>query len=314
MKNFLQLLILYFYIVLNAINCIQSAPNGYLLGASYDPVSGSNAIFKIDPLTGKFTVLTPFTNYKAYDVTYDFIHKILYVFGSKATLLGNEAPLSVMVINPLNGTQTYRPITTERYAELWGLRVDSSTGILYSVQMSDAMESPTSIVQIDPNKFIAKRWVNITKATGVQPNSMAIFFNSTDHQYFVTVPYDNDYLVGIDITKRKIISEITDSILPAYLCYDNKTNAFYGMQIFLKERGCRLVRLNPYNGTMNILSKDFKDYLPSTGDCHDGYYFTMIVEGFNKQNIVTFDLSNNAKIIANKRAESYLDAFAFAPN
>ncbi|CAF1317055.1 unnamed protein product [Rotaria sp. Silwood1] len=281
-------------------------------GASYDPVSSSNSLFKIDPLSGKFTLFTPLTNYKAYDVTYDFIHKIFYVFGSEATL-EKEAALSVAIVNPFNGTKKYRTITTERYAELFGLRVDSSTGKLYSVQMDDALENPTSIVQIDPSNFIAKRWVNISKASGVQPDSMAIFFNSTVHQYFVTVPYDSDYLVGIDVIKRKIISEITNSNLPAYLCYDNKTNAFYGMEIFQTERGCRLVRLNPYNGTMEILSKDFKDYEPSTGACHEGYYFTMIVEGLDKQNIVTFDLSNKAKIIANKPAQEYLDSFAFVP-
>lgn len=304
---------LYFYVIFNAINRIQTVPNGYLVGASYDPASTSNSLFKIDPLSGKFTVLTPLTNYKAYDVTYDFIHKLFYVFGSEATS-ENEAAMSVAIVNPFNGTKTYRTITTERYAELFGLRVDSSTGQLYSVQMTDAFESPTSIVQIDPSNFIAKRWVNITKASGVQPDSMAIFFNSTDHQYFVTVPYDSDYLVGIDVTKRKIISEITDSNLPAYLCYDNKTNAFYGMEISQRERGCRLVRLNPYNGTVDILSKDLKGYEPSTGTCHEGYYFTMIVEGLDKQNIVTFDLSNNAKIIANNSAQAYLDSFAFVPH
>ncbi|UJR19104.1 hypothetical protein I4U23_022235 [Adineta vaga] len=313
MSNFFRFLILYFYIVLNVINCIQSVPNGYLLGASYDPVFGSNAIFKINPLNGKFTVFTPLTNYKAYDVTYDFIHKIFYVFGSEATL-ENENSLSVLMINPFNGTQTYRSITTEPYGDIFGLRVDSSTGILYSVQMNDIVEPLISIVQIDPITFVAKRWVNITKASGVQPDSMAIFFNSTAHQYFVTVPYSDDYVVGVDLIKRKIISEITNSNLPDYLCYDNKTNAFYGMQSFAKGRGCRLVRLNPYNGTMDIISKDFEDYLPSTGDCHDGYYFTMIVKGLDKQNIVTFDLSNNATVIANKPAESYLDAFAFVPH
>ncbi|CAF1618113.1 unnamed protein product, partial [Didymodactylos carnosus] len=202
--------------------------------------------------------------------------------------------------------------TIERYADISGLRVDSSTGKLYSVQMNGVFENPTSIVQIDPSTFIAERWVNITKASGVQPDSMAIFFNSTNHQYFITVPYrDSDYLVGINITNRKIISEITNSNLPAYLCYDNKTNAFYGMEIFERVRGCRLVRLNPYNGTMDIISKDFKDYMPSTGTCYEGYYYTMIVESLDKQNIVTFDLSNNAKIIANNPAQAYLDSFAF---
>jgi hypothetical protein len=73
---------------------------------------------------------------------------------------------------------------------------------------------------------------------------MAFFFNSTDHQYFVTVPYDSDdFLVGIDVRKRKIISQISNSNLPAYLCYDNKTNAFYGMQEVQGKRACRLVRL-----------------------------------------------------------------------
>ena len=39
----------------------------------------------------------------------------------------------------------------------------------------------------------------------------------------------------------------------------------------------------------------------------------MIVESLNKQNIVTFDLNNNGKIIANNPAQNYLDAFAFVP-
>ncbi|CAF3199705.1 unnamed protein product, partial [Rotaria socialis] len=79
------------------------------------------------------------------------------------------------------------------------------------------------------------------------------------------------------------------------------------------ERGCRLVRLNPYNGTMDILSKDLKDYEPSAGTCHEGYYFTMIVKSLDKQNIITFDLSNSSTIIANKPAQEYLDSFAFVP-
>jgi DNA-binding beta-propeller fold protein YncE len=313
MNNSFRYLLLYFYIIFNAINRIRTAPNGYLLAASYNPASASNALYKIDPLTGKFTVFTLLTNYKAYDVTYDFINKILYVFGSEATL-SRESSQSVMVVNPFNATKQYRTITTELDAEIFGLRVDSSTGKLYSLQMSDALENPTSIVQIDPSNFIAKRWVNITKANGVQPNSMAFFFNSTDHQYFVTVPYSsNDYLVGIDVIKRKIISEISNSNLPSYLCYDNKTNAFYGMQEVQGKRACRLVRLNPYNGTIEILSHDFNDYLSSTGTCYGGFYFRMIVQKLNTQNILTFDLNNNGKIIANNPAEDYLDAFAFVP-
>jgi hypothetical protein len=221
----------------------------------------------------------------------------------------------VAIINPFNGTKKFRTITTEPYEEIFGLRVDSSTGLLYSLQMNDIMfEHPTSIVQIDPSNFIAKRWVNITKANGVQPDSMAIFFNSTDHQYFVTVPYgESDHLVGIDVVKRKIISDITNVNLPAYLCYDHKTNAFYGMQSFQTKRGCRLVRLDPYSGQIEIVSQDFEDYLPSTGACHEGYYFTMIVESLDNQNIVTFDLSNNGTIIANKPAQAYLDSFEFVP-
>ena len=83
------------------------------------------------------------------------------------------------------------------------------------------------------------------------------------------------------------------------------------MEIFQQERGCRLVRVNPYNGTVDILSENFKDYEPSAGACHEGYYFTMIIEGLDKQNIVTFDLSNHSTIIANKPTQEYLDSFAF---
>jgi len=78
---------------------------------------------------------------------------LCFFFGSEATL-ENEAALSVAIVNPFNGTTKYRTIKTERYAELFGLRVDSSTGQLYSVQMTDEFENPTSIVQIDSNNFI----------------------------------------------------------------------------------------------------------------------------------------------------------------
>ena len=111
--------------------------------------------------------------------------------------------------------------------------------------------------------------MNITKADGVQPDSMAIVFNATDHQYFVTVPYGpDDGLAGIDVVKRKLISKVIMPNLPAYLCYDNETNAFYGMQDTEgSKRATRLIRLNPYNGTVAILSHDFKDYLSSTSTC-----------------------------------------------
>ncbi|CAF3891365.1 unnamed protein product, partial [Rotaria sp. Silwood1] len=136
----------------------------------------------------------------------------------------------MILVNPFNGTKQYRKIITENYAELFGLRVDSSTGKLYSLQMS------------------ATRWVNITKVDGVSPDSMTIFYNSTNHQYFVTMVSGlKDILVGIDLMKQKIINRISNSDLPSYLCYDNKTDAFYGMQRSINKRGCRLVRLNPYN-------------------------------------------------------------------
>ncbi|CAF4198779.1 unnamed protein product, partial [Rotaria sordida] len=111
----------------------------------------------------------------------------------------------------------------------------------------------------------------------------------------------------------KIISQISNSNLPSYLCYDNKTNAFYGMQRFINKRGCRLVRLNPYNGTIEVLSDDFNDYEPSAGNCYEGYYFTMIVLNIETQKILTFDLNKNGKLISNKLAEEYLCSLAFIP-
>ncbi|CAF3263792.1 unnamed protein product, partial [Rotaria socialis] len=104
MTTSLPCLLLYFYVIFNVINLIQTIPKGYLIGASYDPASSSNSLFKIDPLSGKFTVLTPLTNYRAYDVTYDFIHKIFYVLGSETTL-EKEAAMSVAKVNPFNGTK-----------------------------------------------------------------------------------------------------------------------------------------------------------------------------------------------------------------
>ncbi|CAF5110814.1 unnamed protein product [Rotaria sp. Silwood1] len=85
------------------------------------------------------------------------------------------------------------------------------------------------------------------------------------------------------------------------------------MQNFKSKRGCRLVRLNPYTGTMEILSDDFNNYEPSTGNCYGGYYFTMIILNVETQKILTFDLNNNGKLIANKPAEEYLNALAFIP-
>jgi hypothetical protein len=55
----------------------------------------------------------------------------------------------VAIIDPFNGTTVIRTITTETYGEIFGSRVDSSTGLLYSVQMNDIeFEHPISIVQI----------------------------------------------------------------------------------------------------------------------------------------------------------------------
>jgi hypothetical protein len=121
-----EYLFLYFYVIFNGIKPIETVPNGFLVGATYGPGSSSNSLFKINPLSGEFTLLGPLTNYRAYDVTYDFNHKTFYVFGSEA-MLENEAPLSVAIVNPFNGTTKYRTITIEYDAELFGLRVDSST-------------------------------------------------------------------------------------------------------------------------------------------------------------------------------------------
>jgi hypothetical protein len=313
MNNSFRLSILLSYTIFNTINGIRTVPKDYLLGATYELGPTSDKLYKIDPLTGEFTLFTLLSDYKPDDVTYDLINKIFYVFVSEAAVR-RESSMSLILVNPFNGTKQYRTITTENYAELFGLRVDSSTGKLYSLQMSGAGENPVSIVQIDPINFIATRWVNITKVDGVSPDSMAIFYNSTNHQYFVTVVSGiNDILVAIDLKKQKIISRISNSDLPSYLCYDNKTDAFYGMQRFINKRGCRLVRINPYNGTTHILSDDFNNYEPSAGNCYEGYYFTMIVLNSETQKILTFDLNNNGKLISNKPGEEYLCSLAFIP-
>lgn len=312
MNNSFLFSLLLSYIILYTINGIRSVPKGYLLGATYELGPTPDKLYKIDPLTGEFTLFTLLNDYKPDDVTYDLIHKIFYIFASKAAV--RESSMSLILVNPFNGTKQYRTIITENYAELFGLRVDSSTGKLYSLQMSGAGEDPVSIVQIDPITCIATRWVNITKVDGVSPDSMAIFYNSTTHQYFVTVVSGiKDILVGIDLTRRKIISRISNADLPSFLCYDNKTNAFYGMQRFVGKRGCRLVRLNPYNGTIDVLSNDFNDYEPTGGDCYEGYYFTMIVLNIETQKILTFDLNNNGKLISNKPGLEYLSSLAFIP-
>lgn len=312
MSNFFLLSLLLLYIIFNSINSIRAIPKGFILGATFEAGQVTDKIYKIDPLTGKSTIFSLLTGYKPYDVTYDSKNKIFYIFAGE-TETGRESSTLLILVNPLNGTKQYRSMSTERDAELFGLRIDSSTGKLYSLQMSGPEENPVSIVQIDPTNFVATRWVNITETDGVQPDSMAIFYNSTDHQYFVTVAAGvQGALVGIDLIKRKIISRVSNSDLPSYLCYDHRTNAFYGMESFEKKRGCRLVRLNPYNGTLEVLSKDFNNYLPSAGDCYQGYYFTMIVSPEN-QKVVTFDLNNNGTVISNKLGEEYLDSLAFVP-
>lgn len=312
MSNFFLLSLLLLYIIFNSINSIRAIPKGFILGATFEAGQVTDKIYKIDPLTGKSTIFSLLTGYKPYDVTYDSKNKIFYIFAGE-TETGRESSTLLILVNPLNGTKQYRSMSTERDAELFGLRIDSSTGKLYSLQMSGPEENPVSIVQIDPTNFVATRWVNITETDGVQPDSMAIFYNSTDHQYFVTVAAGvKGALVGIDLIKRKIISRVSNSDLPSYLCYDHRTNAFYGMESFEKKRGCRLVRLNPYNGTLEVLSKDFNNYLPSAGDCYQGYYFTMIVSPEN-QKVVTFDLNNNGTVISNKLGEEYLDSLAFVP-
>ncbi|CAF5023762.1 unnamed protein product [Rotaria sp. Silwood1] len=292
---------------------MPTVPKGYLLGATYELGPTSDKLYRINPLTGEFTLFTLLNDYKPDDVTYDLINKIFYVFVSEAAVR-RESSMSLILVNPFNGTKQYQKVTTENYAELFGLRVDSSTGKLYSLQMSGAGENPVSIVQIDRINFIATRWVNITKVDGVSPDSMTIFYNSTNHQYFVTVVSGiKDILVVIDLMKQKIISRISNFDLPSYLCYDNKTDAFYGMQRSINKRGCRLVRLNPYNGTTDVLSDDFNNYEPSAGNCYEGYYFTMIVLNSETQKILTFDLNNNGKLISNKLGKEYLCSLAFIP-
>ena len=313
MRTSLPSLLLFLYIIFNNIIAVQTIPKGYLLGTTYELGQTPNKLYKINPLTGKFTLFTLLDDYKPYDVTYDLRKKIIYVFAGEPGIR-QQSSLSVILVNPSNGTKQYRPIFTERYAELFGLRVDSSTGKLYSLQMGGAGGSLVSIVQIDPSHFLATRWVNITEVSGVSPDPMVIFYNSTKHQYFVTaVSGIKDVLVAIDVKKQKIIGRLTGSNTPSYLCFDNKTDAFYGMQRFAMKRGCHLVRFNPYNGTTDILSDDFDDYEPSAGNCYGGFYFTMIVLNVDTQKILTFDLNQNGKLISNNLGEEYLNSLAFIP-
>jgi hypothetical protein len=74
-----------------------------------------------------------------------------------------------------------------------------------------------------------------------------------------------------------------------------------------------LIRLNPYNGTIDVLSGDFNNYEPSAGNCYEGYYFTIIVLNIETQKILTFDLNNNGKLILNKPGKEYLCSLAFIP-
>ncbi|CAF1593435.1 unnamed protein product [Rotaria sp. Silwood1] len=313
MSNTFLFLSLFLYIIFNAVKGISTVPKGYLLGITYEIGPTTNKLYKIDPLTGKFTLFTLLNGYKPYDVTYDLSNKIFYIFAGEAAVR-RESLMSLILVNPFNGTKQYKKIITEDNAELFGLRVDSSTGKLYSLQLLDLEENPVSIVQIDPINFIATRWVNITKANGISSDPMTIFYNSTNHQCFASVASGlKDILVGIDLIKRKIISRISNPALPSYLCHDNKTDAFYGMQQFVTKRGCRLVRFNPYNGTTDILSDDFNDYEPSAGNCYNGYYFTMIVLNIDTQKVLTFDLNNHGKLISNKLGQEYLSSWAFVP-
>ncbi|CAF4227474.1 unnamed protein product, partial [Adineta steineri] len=195
MSNSFRLSLLFVYIIFNNINDIRTIPQGYLLGATFKLGTTSNKLYKIDPITGVFTLFTSLDGYNPDDATYDLINKIFYIFVS-GPAVRRESSMSLILVNPFNGTKQYRNIITEDYAELYGLRVDSSTGKLYSLQMSSAGEDPVSIVQIDPFNFIATRWVNITEVSGISPDSMAIFYNATNHQYFVTVVSgDNETLV-----------------------------------------------------------------------------------------------------------------------
>ena len=313
MSESVQSSLLLLYIIFNNIIGLHAIPKGYVLGTTYELGQTTNKLYKIDPITGKFTVFTFLNGYKPYDITYDLKKKIIYVF-TDGPGIRQESSLSAILVNPLNGTKQYRPIFTERYAELFGLRVDSSTGKLYSLQLGGAGGSIASIVQIDPNNFLATRWVNITEVSGVSPDPMFIFYNSTKHEYFVTaVSGIKDVLVGIDVKKQKIISRLTSSNIPSYLCYDNSTDAFYGMQRFAMKRGCHLVRFNPYSGITDVLSDDFDDYEPSAGSCYGGFYFTMIVLNVDTQKVLTFDLNKDGKLISNKLGKEYLNSLVFIP-
>ncbi len=58
MNNSCRLSLLLSYIIFNAINGIQTVPKGYLLGATFELGSTLDKLYKIDPLTGEFTLFT----------------------------------------------------------------------------------------------------------------------------------------------------------------------------------------------------------------------------------------------------------------
>jgi len=310
MKSLFQLLLLFLYTTIN----VQTIPQGYLLGATFEIARISNKLYKINPLTGESTVFVVLEDYTPFDIAYDLNKKIIYIFADKISAVEDDSTQSLVLVNPINGTTRFRTIFQEEITELYGLRVDSNTSKLYSLQMTGAEPNSASIVQINPPDFVAKTWVDISNVDGITPDSKAFFYNSTHHQYFVTLALGlNDVLVGVDVKNRKVISRISNAHLPSFLCYDNHTNAFYGMQRFTGKRGFHLVRFNPYNGSSVVLSEDFNGYEPSAGNCYEGYYFTMLILNSNTQNIVTFDLNNSGKVIANKQGAEYFDSLAFIP-
>lgn len=197
MKNSFQFSLLLLYIIFSTINAVQTISKGYLLGVTFEIEKVVNKRYKIDSLTGEFTVFSLLENYVPLDITYDFGKKIIYVFADKTDVIREETTQLVILVNPFNVTKHYRTIFQEDLNELYGLHVDMIQAN-YIHCKTGAEENSVSIVQIDPHNFIVKTWFDISDVDGISPDSKAIFYNSTHHQYFVTLVSGlNDVLVGV---------------------------------------------------------------------------------------------------------------------
>jgi hypothetical protein len=60
------------------------------LGATFELGTVANKIYRINPLTGEFTIFAMLNSYKPYDITYDLNHKIFYVLVVKQKYHGNH--------------------------------------------------------------------------------------------------------------------------------------------------------------------------------------------------------------------------------